>query len=267
MGDDAITEEKVFDAVESSFTTITKIVKQIANLNGTNIFVTADHGFIYTNTPTQDSEFCKLDTTFMETSKVNRRFVIGKNLEENSCTEKFTSQELGINGDNDFLITKSINKIRKQGGGNRFVHGGATLQELVIPLLEIKYQRKNVISEVEATIMPISTITTNNVNVSVYQEEPISDKVKPITIVCGFYGEDGVELSDKHKITLNSSDEENRNRENKLRFTFKEISNKYSGKFIKFTMKKVIENSSEQPIYKTYDVKLQLSFFNDFDEF
>ncbi len=267
MGDDAITEEKVFDAVESSFATITKIVKQIVNLNGTNIFVTADHGFIYTNKATEDSEFCKIDTTFMDTSKVNRRFVIGKNLEENSCTEKFNSNELGINGDNDFLITKSINKIRKQGGGNRFVHGGATLQELVIPLLEIKYQRKNVISEVEATIMPISTITTNNVNVSVYQEEPIGDKIKPITLICGFNGEDGVELSDKHKITLNSSDEENRNRENKLRFIFKEISNKYSGKFIKFTMKKVIENSSEQPIYKTYDVKLQLAFFNDFDEF
>ncbi|MDN5081982.1 BREX-1 system phosphatase PglZ type A [Aliarcobacter butzleri] len=267
MGDDAITEEKVFDAVESSFSTIVKMVKQIVNLNGTNIFITADHGFIYTNKATEDSEFCKLDTTFMETSKVNRRFVIGKNLEENSCTQKFTSQELGIVGDNDFLITKSINKIRKQGGGNRFVHGGASLQELVIPLLEIKYQRKNVISEVEATIMPISTITTNNVNVSIYQEEPISDKVKPITLVCGFYGEDGVELSDKHKITLSSIDEENRNRENKLKFNFKGIADKYSGKFIKFTMKKVIENSSEQPIYKVYDVKLQLAFFNDFDEF
>lgn len=53
-------------------------------------------------------KFCKLDTTFMETSKVNRRFVIGKNLEENSCTQKFTSDELGINGDNDFLITKFL---------------------------------------------------------------------------------------------------------------------------------------------------------------
>lgn len=188
-------------------------------------------------------------------------------MQDNSCTQKFTSNELGINGDNDFLITKSINKIRKQGGGNRFVHGGAALQELVIPLLEIKYHRKNVISEVEATIMPISTITTNNVNVSVYQEEPISEKVKPITLVCGFYGEDGKELSDKHKITLDSNDNENRNRENKLRFTFKEISNKYSGQFIRFTMKKVMENSSELPIYKTFDVKLQLSFFNDFDEF
>ena len=266
-GDDPITEEKVFDAVESSFATLIKIVKQVINLNGTNIFITSDHGFVYTNKPTQDSEFCKIDTTFMETSKVNRRFIIGKNLEENSCALKFTSKELGINGDNDFLITKSINKIRKQGGGNRFVHGGATLQELVVPLLEIKYHRKNMISEVEATIMPISTITTNNVNVSVYQEEPISEKIKPITISCGFYSEDGIELSDKHKITLNSSDDENRNRENKLRFTFKEISNKYSGKFIKFVMKKVIENSSEEPIYKTYDVKLQLAFFNDFDEF
>lgn len=265
-GDDPITEENVFDAVESSFATLIKIVKQVINLNGTNIFITSDHGFVYTNKPTQDSEFCKIDTTFMETSKVNRRFIIGKNLEENSCTEKFTSNELGINGDNDFLITKSINKIRKQGGGNRFVHGGATLQELVVPLLEIKYHRKNMISEVEATIMPISTITTNNVNVSVYQEEPISERIKPITISCGFYSEDGIELSDKHKITLNSSDDENRNRENKLKFTFKEISNKYSGKFIKFVMKKVIENSSEEPIYKTYDVKLQLAFFNDFDE-
>ena len=266
-GDDPITEEKVFDAVESSFATLIKIVKQVINLNGTNIFITSDHGFVYTNKPTQDSEFCKIDTTFMETSKVNRRFIIGKNLEENSCAQKFTSKELGINGDNDFLITKSINKIRKQGGGNRFVHGGATLQELVVPLLEIKYHRKNMINEVEATIMPISTITTNNVNVSVYQEEPISERIKPITISCGFYSEDGIELSDKHKITLNSSDDENRNRENKLKFTFKEISNKYSGKFIKFVMKKVIENSSEEPIYKTYDVKLQLAFFNDFDEF
>ena len=110
-------------------------------------------------------------------------------------------------------------------------------------------------------------IETLNVNVSVYQEEPISEKVKPITIICGFIGEDGVEISDKHKITLNSSDEENRNRENKLKFTFKEIANKYSGQYIKLTMRKVIENSSEQPIYKIYDVKLQLSFFNDFDEF
>jgi thymidine kinase len=92
-------------------------------------------------------------------------------------------------------------------------------------------------------------------------------KLNGVCMICGFYSEDGIELSDKHKITLNSSDDENRNRENKLRFTFKEISNKYSGKFIKFVMKKVIENSSEEPIYKTYDVKLQLAFFNDFDEF
>lgn len=265
-GDDAISEDKVFEAVASSFETIKKIVKQIANLNGTNIFLTSDHGFIYTNKVTQESEFCKIDTTFMEASKVNRRFIIGKNLENSPCTQKFSSNALGLSGDNEFLITKSINKIRKQGGGNRFVHGGASLQEIIIPLLEIKYQRKNVVGEVEVNIMPIATVTTNSINVSLYQEQPIDDKIKPITLIVGFFGEDGVELSDKHKVSFDSSDSENRNRERKIKFSFKEIANRYNNGFIKLVMKKELQNSSEEPIYKTYDVKLQLSFFNDFDE-
>lgn len=267
VGDDPITEDKVFEAVESSFETIKKIVKHIVNLNGTNIFITADHGFLYTATPTNESDFCKIDTSFMQTSKVNRRFVIGKSLKENSCTQFFSSKELGIDGENEFLITKSINKLSLRGGGNRFVHGGATLQELVIPLLEIKYQRKNVVKDVDATILPISTITTNSVNISIYQEEAICDNIKPITIECAFYSEDMVLLSDKHKLTLDSSDSENRNRESKLRFNFKDTASQYSGKFIKFIIKKVIENSSEKPIYKTFDIKLQLAFFSDFDEF
>ena len=266
-GDDAISEDKVFDAVKSSFETIKKMVKQIVNFNGTNIFLTSDHGFIYTNKATQESEFCKIDTTFMETSKVNRRFVIGQNLEDSSCAQKFSSDELGLVGENEYLITKSINKIRKQGGGNRFVHGGASLQELVIPLLEIKYQRKNVVSEVEVSIMPISTITTNSVNVSLYQENAVDDKIKPITLSASFYSDDGVQLSDKHKINFDSIESDNRNREKRVKFNFKEIANKYNNKFIKLVLKKELLNSSEEPIYKTYDVKLQLSFFNDFDEF
>lgn len=266
-GDDAISEDKVFEAVKSSFETIKKIVKQIVNFNGTNIFLTSDHGFIYTNKSTQESEFCKIDTTFMETSKVNRRFVIGQNLEASSCMEKFSSLELRIMGDNEYLITKSINKIRKQGGGNRFVHGGASLQELVIPLLEIKYQRKNVVSEVEVSIIPISTITTNSVNVSLYQENAVDDKIKPITLDASFCSDDGVQLSEKHKISFDSSESDNRNREKRVKFNFKEIAKKYNNQFVKLVLKKELSNSSEEPIYKTYDVKLQLSFFNDFDEF
>lgn len=266
-GDDAISEDKVFDAVKSSFETIKKIVKQIVNLNGTNIFLTSDHGFLYTNKETEESEFCKIDTTFMDTSKVNRRFIIGQNLQASNCTQKFSSHELGLMGDNEFLITKSINKIRKQGGGNRFVHGGASLQELVIPLLEIKYQRKNVVSDVEVSIMPISTITTNSVNVSLYQEEMIDDKIKPISLNAYFCGDDGMQLSDKHKISFDSKESDNRNREKKVKFTFKAIANKYNNSFIKLVLKKELPSSSEEPIYKTYDVKLQLFFFNDFDEF
>jgi hypothetical protein len=35
---------------------------------------------------------------------------------------------------------------------------------------------------------------------------------------------------------------------------------------IKLVMRKVLPQSNETPIYKTMDVKLVLSFFNDFDD-
>lgn len=267
VGDKQISEDKVFDAAKSSFETLKRIVKQIANFNGTNIVLTADHGFLYTNKPTQESEFCSIDTSLMDVFRVDRRFIMGKKVNEDICAEKFNSKELGLSCDNEFLIAKSINKIRKQGGGNRFVHGGATLQELVIPLVEIKYVRKNIVKEVDVSVMQIPPITTNSVNISLFQREAVDLNTKPISLTAAFYAEDGIMLSDMHKVVLDSKDKEDRNREIKLIFTFKEIAKNYNNRFIKFVLKKILKNSSEEPVYKSYDVKLQLSFFNEFDEF
>ena len=264
-GDKPATEADVFKAVESSFETITKIIKQIANFNGTNIFVTADHGFLYTNQPTEESEFCKVDTSG-EAIKTNRRFIIGKELSESICVQKFDTVSLGLEGSNDYLLAKSINKIRMQGGGNRFVHGGATLQELVIPLISIKKRRSDDVEEVGVEIVPIPTITTNTVNVSLYQSEPVSQKVKPITLKAAFYAKDGTLLSDEHRVTFDSDEEENRNREKKTRFTFRSEINRYNNQQIRLQLKRVLEESSEEPLYSEYEVRLKLSFFNEFDD-
>ena len=45
-------EIKTFDAVQSTFESIIKIIKQISNFNGSNMLITSDHGFLYTNQPT-----------------------------------------------------------------------------------------------------------------------------------------------------------------------------------------------------------------------
>lgn len=258
-------EPKTFEAVNSTFETIIKIIKQISNFNGANIFVTSDHGFFYTNQPTLESEFCSVESN--GSIRSNRRFIIGKDLELNHCVSKFAATNLGIDGDIEFLIPKSINKIRVQGGGNRFIHGGATLQELVIPLIEINIGKGKVnISEVNVEIIPIRNISTNIVNVSLYQSETVDDKTKPLTLKVAFESMDGKILSDEIRHTFDSNDQYDTNRENRFKLTFKQDINAYNNKTIKLVARKILENSSETPVYKELETKLALSFHNDFDD-
>ncbi|QOP44189.1 BREX-1 system phosphatase PglZ type A [Sulfurimonas sediminis] len=259
-------EIKTFDAVQSTFKSIIKIIKQISNFNGSNILITSDHGFLYTNQATADSEFCKVE--IQNAIKINRRFIIGKNLEDGTCVAKYSGDNLGISGDNEYLIPKSISKIRVQGGGNRFIHGGASLQELVIPLIEvnIKKGKSSNIKDVNVDIIPMRNISTNTVNVSLYQSEVVDDKTKPITLKISFQSLDGVLLSDEFKHTFNSTEQYDTNRETRFKMTFKQNINEYNNQNIKLVTKKVLEGSSETPIYKEFEVKLALSFFNDFDD-
>jgi len=256
-------ESKTFDAVESAFDTIIKIVKQIYNFNSSNVIVTSDHGFLYTNQPTLESEFCQVQSE--GSIKTNRRFIMGQNLIENSCVVKFDSKTLGLEGENEFLIPKSINKIRLQGGGNRFVHGGATLQELVIPVIEIKKQRQENTKIVNVEIIPLRNITTNSVNVALYQTEAVNEKVQPITLKIAFESIDGKILSDEIKYTFDSNEQYDTNRETRLKLTFKQDVNEYNNKTIKLVARRVIDGSTETPLYKELETKLQLTFFNDFD--
>ena len=258
-------EIKTFDAVQSTFESIIKIIKQISNFNGSNMLITSDHGFLYTNQATQESEFCKVEA--QGAIKQNRRFIIGQNLESSTCVAKYSGADLGIGGDNEYLIPKSINKIRVQGGGNRFIHGGASLQELVIPLIEVNIGKgKKEIKQVNVDIIPIRNISTNTVNVSLYQSEIADDKTKPITLKISFQSADGVLLSDEFKHTFNSTEQYDTNRETKFKMTFKQNINDYNNQNIKLVTQKVLDGSSETPIYKEFEVKLALSFFNDFDD-
>ena len=60
---------------------------------------------------------------------------------------------MGLDGDIEILIPKSINRLRLKGSGSRFVHGGASLQEVVIPVLRINKKRQSDIDAVEVEIL------------------------------------------------------------------------------------------------------------------
>ena len=266
-GDKSASEHKVFSAVEDSFITIEKIIKQIANFNGSNILITSDHGFLYQNTPTHESEFCSVDKP-ANVKRFNRRFIISDTIEKNSCIDIYDAKALHIAGDEKIALANSINKIRLQGGGHRFVHGGATLQEMVIPLISVKKRRKDDVRVVDVNPVNLpSQITTNSIILSFYQEEPIVDKVQPLGLKIALFTDNGTLISNYQSYTFDSVESHDRNREVKLKFDLKNNAGDYSGEYIKLVAKKLIEGSDEEPLYKEYKIKLQLSFVNDFDDF
>ena len=62
IGDKAPTESKVFDACETAIQELSGILRIIVNeLSGTNIFITADHGFLYTYKPLNESDKMDLE--------------------------------------------------------------------------------------------------------------------------------------------------------------------------------------------------------------
>lgn len=267
VGDDKTSEHKVFEAIERELEFLMDIVKKIAAMNGTNMIITSDHGFIYQNNELSDSDF-SIGSVTGEIWKESRRYVIGKNLKGDSSTKHFKAEQLNLSGDAEVLIPKSINRIRIKGAGSRFVHGGASLQEIVIPLLKVTKTRQDTTKQVEVDIIKSTDkITTNILAVSFLQTELVSDKILSRQIRSAIYSETGEMLSDQFTYRFDVTEGTERMREVKHRF---QLSSKASGKFknqtVKLVLEEPVEGSSKWKQYKEYYYTLNISFTNDFDD-
>jgi uncharacterized protein (TIGR02687 family) len=267
-GDDKTSEERVFEAVEDELNFLMDMMKKITNMNGNNIMVTADHGYIYQHHELDESDFSKSNHKG-ETWKENRRFVIGKDLSNDSATRAFKASELNISSDADILIPKSINRLRVKGAGARFVHGGASLQEIVIPLLKITKKREDTTSAVDIEIIKSTDrITTNILAVSFIQKNLVTEQVLPRKLRAAIYAEDGESLSDMFKYTFDIEKGSERNREVKHRFQLMaKASGKYKNQRVKLVLEEPLEGTTKWKHYNDFYYTLNISFTNDFDDF
>lgn len=267
IGDDKASEGKVFDATEEEFNYLLKIIKQVNNMNGYNMIVTADHGYIYQHNKLDETDFTEFTASGI-IYRSNRRFVLGRNLEEHTSVKKWTGLQLGFGDDTEVLIPKSINRIRIQGAGSRFVHGGSSLQEIVIPVLEINKARKSDVEKVDVDIISGSTnITSNTFAVNFYQKLPISDKVHPRQIQSGFYTGNGLLISDVVTLLFNTADRDTRAREKRQTFMFTSQASKYNGQDVFLRLEEKIEGTNQFKTYKQVAYRMLISFGSEFDEF
>lgn len=266
-GDTRDTEERVFGAAEETLEELLRVIKKLANANASNIVVTADHGFIYQHHPLQDSDFLSTEPSGDEILYTDRRFVLGHGLREHSSLKTFQPQQLGLAGSLQVQIPKSINRLRLKGSGSRFVHGGATLQEVVIPVISINKKRQSDVGKVEVELIGGGgkTITTGQLAVVLYQTEAVTDKRQPRRLRVGLYSLDGEPISDVQELSFDMASDNPREREVAVRFILSRKADNYNNQQVELRLEEPVEGTSHHTRYQSVRYTIRRSFTSEFD--
>nr|WP_258316305.1 BREX-1 system phosphatase PglZ type A [Cylindrospermopsis raciborskii] len=267
IGDKRESESRVFDAVEETLDELVKLIKKLTGANASNILVTADHGFIYQKRAIEDSDFASDEPQGEQILFKNRRFVLGKGLKETPSLRKFTSNQLGLQGELEVQIPKSINRLRLKGSGSRYVHGGASLQEVVIPIVKIHKKRTSDITMVEVEILrgASSIITATQLTVVIYQTQAVTEKVHPRFLQAGIYTQTEELISDSHDLTFDLESENPRDREISVTFTLTRKADEANGQEVYLRLNEKLPGTSQHKKYKHLSYTMRRSFTSDFD--
>lgn len=266
-GDTRDTEERVFAAAEETLQELVRITKKLSNANASNVLITADHGFIYQHRRLDDSDFITTEPQGDNVQYRDRRFILGSGLHEDSAFKHFTSAQLGLEGAMDVLIPKSIKRLRLQGSGSRFVHGGATLQEAVIPVIHVNKSRASDVSRVEVDFIGggNKTITTGQLAVALYQTNAVTDKLQPRRLRIGLYSLEGELLSDQHEITFDLTSADPRDREQQLRLVLSRNAEQANNQQVILKLEELVGDTTHYREYKSQRHTIRRSFTSDFD--
>lgn len=261
-------QDNLFDAVELALSELVNLIKVLRNANFSSIIITADHGFLYQYQPLDESDFIGSEVIAGEVFSKNRRYIVGKYLERTDGLRHYQAQALGLSGDYDVLIAKGINRLRVKGSGSRYVHGGASLQEIVIPVLVVSQERTPAADIRKVNVEKISTssnkITTGQISIKFFQVEPVSAKVQQRQLRAGIFAEDDTLLSDLHTLQFSFESEETRSREIEIKFTLSDEAEKYNRKSVFVRLEEQIPDTEKYKKYKDWQYQLDKTRFASF---
>ncbi|MGE4589047.1 MAG: BREX-1 system phosphatase PglZ type A [Acidaminococcaceae bacterium] len=260
-GDKATTEHEVFIACAEAIEEIYSLIKRLSvEVSTYHFIVTADHGFIYKRDKLVESD--KIGGISGKGNFVNRRFIIS----DTAITDDgVASLSLGsvLGNDDKRSISFPINShvFKFPGGGQNYVHGGSSPQEMLVPVIDIhteKYHTETRTAQI-AMVSMVQKITNLIVSIDFIQSEPISDVVKATTYKILFISENNEKISSECVYVADKKDANPQKRIFRLRFTFKNKQYDRSKKYylVVYDMKNDLE-------VLRYDVVMDIAFANDF---
>ena len=128
---DELTARAAMDGVIGN---VARAIRKLASVGIENFVVTADHGHQF-SIPKDDD--MKTDNPAGAPVELHRRCWIGHGGTAPPGTVRVSGAELGYDTNLDFVFPVGLG-VFKSGGGLSYHHGGASLQELVIPVVSLR---------------------------------------------------------------------------------------------------------------------------------
>ncbi len=157
--------------------------------NVTEVYITSDHGFLYNDQTFEEKDKHKVNDPILENTS---RYYITTSIEDKAGITKFTLRDVSAMESDEYVaVPTGTNRLYAVGGDYEFVHGGASLEELIIPVVFSKYKREQEKEKVGVELRESSLfIVSSRMKAHIVQKEPVSmDKLKR-TVVCGLYQND-----------------------------------------------------------------------------
>src|SRR5699024_9841628 len=228
FGDNNATEMDVFTGAEEAKQDIRQLIQRlVSNVSASNIVITADHGFIYQRDQVEQSQLIhnEVDNPILK----ERRFVISEDRDVTQDVLSYSLDDVLLDESTTYItIPKGIQRFHTQGSGANYVHGGAMLQEVVLPVITYKNDRgktdRNVVRHDDVKITTLSRKITNEVTyLEFFQINSVDEKVLPLRLTAYFTDENGETISNECLLIADLQANEAFERTWKERFIFKSI--------------------------------------------
>ena len=204
-------DSSVFGACDTAIDELKNVVRIITNdFGGANIIITSDHGFLYTSSPLNEDDKVDKTTESEQDIEIGRRYAIMRK----GAQPKYLLpvKFLGGNSDFDGFAPRESIRIKMKGSNLNFVHGGISLQEMVVPVINYHFLRndskeytrnKNKYDTKPVTVCLLSeshTISNMIFSLSFYQKEAVSATRESVTCQLYFTDSSGKVISDVSRI-------------------------------------------------------------------
>ena len=230
LGDKPATETKVFEACAMAIDELKAIVEMIVSkFRGVNVFITADHGFLYTYKPLEESQKISRQTFSGKVFELGRRYALASpETTAGYLLPVKTERTLGGPPMKGFA-PQDIVRIKVQGGGENYVHGGVSLQEMVVPVIVYKGMRtdsKKYVKVQNPGLMLISEsrkLSNLMFSLDFLQRQAIGDKVQPCNYTLHFTDDVGQPISDFQTVIADRTSGNASERVFRVRFSLKQM--------------------------------------------